>query len=81
MVLAICSSLINFTISETTQPTIDAVGYGWAFTLWGLLVIASMAMSIPLLFFGKSWRKHCAPRYYKFLGERGGADLGRGVAH
>ncbi|KAK5112560.1 hypothetical protein LTR85_011252 [Meristemomyces frigidus] len=66
VVLAICSSLINFTISETTQPTINAVGYGWAFTLWGLLVIASMTMAIPLLFFGKSWRRNCAPRYYKF---------------
>ncbi|KAK5131150.1 hypothetical protein LTR08_001298 [Meristemomyces frigidus] len=81
VVLAICSSLINFTISETTQPLINAVGYGWAFTFYCLCVIASTIMAIPLLVFGKSWRKRCGPRYYKFLSERGGPELGGAALH
>jgi hypothetical protein len=71
VVLAICSSCINFAISYSVQPFINAVGYGWVFTFYGFCVLASMAAAIPMTIWGKEWRRRCAGRYYQFLRERG----------
>lgn len=82
VVLAVVSSCINFTISETTQPFINAAGYGWPFTFYGLCVLSSMAMAIPMMVYGNEWRRRCRPRYQKFLHERGEeVDLTRIVVH
>jgi hypothetical protein len=67
-----CSSLVNFAISYSVQPFINAAGYGWAFFFFGMCVVASMAAAIPLVMYGKQWRAWKAPRYYKFLEEVGG---------
>ncbi|KAH8647363.1 major facilitator superfamily domain-containing protein [Xylariales sp. PMI_506] len=72
VVLAMCSSMVNFAISYSVQPFIDATGYGWAFFFYGMCVLASMAAAIPTVIYGKSWRRAKAPRYYKFLEEVGG---------
>ncbi|KAJ9143293.1 MFS general substrate transporter [Pleurostoma richardsiae] len=72
VVLAMCSSFVNFAISYSVQPFIDAAGYGWAFTFFGLCVLASMVAAIPLVIYGKRWRAWKAPRYYNFLEEVGG---------
>ncbi|KAJ5226517.1 hypothetical protein N7468_007742 [Penicillium chermesinum] len=71
VVLAICSSLINFAISYSVQPFIDATNYGWAFTCFGILVVLSVLMGLPILLWGKSWRYKCKARYEKFLAESG----------
>ncbi|KAK0659534.1 putative MFS-type transporter [Lasiodiplodia hormozganensis] len=71
VVLAICSSCINFAISYSVQPFINAAGYGWAFTFFGLCVLASMLAAVPMSIFGKSWRRKCASKYRDFLRERG----------
>ncbi|KAB2578390.1 putative MFS-type transporter [Lasiodiplodia theobromae] len=71
VVLAICSSCINFAISYSVQPFINAAGYGWAFTFFGLCVLASMLAAVPMSIFGKSWRRKCASKYREFLRERG----------
>lgn len=68
-VLAICSSLINFAISFSVQPFIDRTNYGWAFTFFGILVALSSVAGIPMLIWGKSWRRRCKPRYERFLAE------------
>ncbi|KAB5542553.1 major facilitator superfamily domain-containing protein [Coniochaeta sp. 2T2.1] len=72
VVLAMCSSLVNFAISYSVQPFINAAGYGWTFFFFGMCVLASMAAAIPLLKYGKRWRAWKAPRYYQFLEEVGG---------
>ena len=73
--LALCSSMINFALSYSVQPLINEVGYGWAFTFFGLCVLASMLAALPLMWYGKSWRAAKAPRYYRFLEEvNGGTD-------
>ncbi|CDK26270.1 unnamed protein product [Kuraishia capsulata CBS 1993] len=69
VVLAMCSSCINFAISYSVQPFINRTGYGWAFFFFGMCVLGSMAMAIPTIIWGKSWRQKCAPRYYKFVAE------------
>ncbi len=69
VVLAICSSCINFAMSFSVQPLIDATDYGRAFTFFGCLVLASSALAIPLGIWGKTWRTRCSPRYYKFIAE------------
>ncbi|KAJ5998833.1 hypothetical protein N7451_006643 [Penicillium sp. IBT 35674x] len=71
VVLAICSSLINFAISYSTQPFIDATNYGWAFTFFGILVVLAVLMGIPMIIWGKTWRRQCKGRYEKFLAEAG----------
>lgn len=71
VVLAICSSLINFAISFSVQPFIDATNFGWTFTCFGILVVLSMLMGIPMMVWGKSWRRKCKGRYEKFLSETG----------
>ncbi|KAF2083890.1 MFS general substrate transporter [Saccharata proteae CBS 121410] len=71
VVLAICSSCVNFAISYSVQPFIDAVGYGWVFTFFGLCVVASMVAAVPMMWWGKGWRRRCAGRYWAFLEERG----------
>ncbi|KAH9892192.1 MFS general substrate transporter [Xylariomycetidae sp. FL2044] len=73
VVLAMCSSMVNFAISYSIQPFIEAAGFGWPFFFYGMCVLASMAAAIPLTLYGKSWRKAKASRYYQFLGEVGGA--------
>ncbi|KAF1344827.1 major facilitator superfamily domain-containing protein [Delphinella strobiligena] len=45
VVLACCSSLINFAISESVQPFIDRVGYGWTFTFFGCCVLGSLVLA------------------------------------
>lgn len=70
VVLAICSSLINFAFSYSIQPFVDTSGYGPAFTFYGGIVWISMILGIPTIIFGKRWRIKCASRYYKFLDEK-----------
>ncbi|KAI1629195.1 putative MFS transporter [Exophiala viscosa] len=69
VVLAICSSCINFAMSFSVQPLIDATDYGRAFTFFGCLVLGSMALAVPLNIWGKSWRSRCAERYHRFVAE------------
>ncbi|KAJ6009163.1 hypothetical protein N7522_004179 [Penicillium canescens] len=71
VVLAICSSLINFAISFSVQPFIDATNYGWTFTCFGILVVLSVLMGVPMIIWGKTWRRKCKGRYEKFLAETG----------
>ncbi|KAI0123560.1 major facilitator superfamily domain-containing protein [Xylariales sp. AK1849] len=73
VVLAMCSSMVNFAVSYSVQPFINAAGYGWTFFFFGICVLASMATAVPLLIFGKQWRKAKAARYYQFLEEVGGS--------
>ncbi|UNI23900.1 hypothetical protein JDV02_009692 [Purpureocillium takamizusanense] len=72
VVLAMCSSAVNSAISYSVQPFIEAAGYGWTFFFFGLCVLASALMAIPLIAYGKRWRIAKAPRYYRFLEEVGG---------
>jgi hypothetical protein len=69
VILAMCSSLINFAFSYSVQPFINAAEYGWTFTFFGLSVFASMVAAIPMIMYGKRWRIHCAPKYYRFINE------------
>ncbi|CAI7613921.1 unnamed protein product [Penicillium bialowiezense] len=71
VVLAICSSLINFAISFSVQPFIDATNYGWTFTCFGILVVLSVLAGIPMMIWGKTWRRNCKGRYERFLAETG----------
>ncbi|CAG8897623.1 unnamed protein product [Penicillium egyptiacum] len=71
VVLAICSSLINFAISFSVQPFIETTNYGWAFTCFGILVVLSTLIGVPMMIWGKSWRRKCKGRYEKFLAETG----------
>ena len=70
VVLAICSSCINFAISYSVQPFIDAAGYGFTFLFFGLCVLASMVAAIPTIIYGKRWRRNAAPRWRAWLAER-----------
>jgi hypothetical protein len=69
VVLAVCSSLVNFAMSYSVQPLIEAVGFGWAFFFFGMCVLSSLLAAVPLFMFGKKWRTQKASRYYKFLDE------------
>ncbi|KAL2795760.1 major facilitator superfamily domain-containing protein [Aspergillus keveii] len=69
VVLAICSSLVNFAISYSVQPFIEATDYGRTFTCFGALVLASMAMAGVGVCYGKNWRRRCAGRYWRFVEE------------
>ncbi|KAL3431492.1 major facilitator superfamily domain-containing protein [Aspergillus tetrazonus] len=69
VVLAICSSCVNFAISYSVQPFIEATDYGRTFTCFGGLVLCSMAMAVAGVKWGKSWRRRCASRYWKFVSE------------
>ncbi|KAL4932543.1 putative MFS transporter [Aspergillus undulatus] len=69
VVLAICSSCVNFAMSFSVQPLIEATDYGRAFTFFGALVLGSLALAIPGLIWGKSWRRRCARRYWEFVKE------------
>ncbi|KAL2838965.1 major facilitator superfamily domain-containing protein [Aspergillus pseudoustus] len=69
VVLAIFSSCINFAMSFSVQPFIDATDYGRTFTFFGGLVVGSTALAIPGLVWGKSWRRWCAARYWRFVNE------------
>lgn len=71
VVLAICSSLINFAISYSVQPFINTTNYGWTFTCFGILVVVSVMLGIPMMIWGKSWRRKCKSRYEQFLAETG----------
>ncbi|KAJ9320373.1 hypothetical protein DTO027B5_558 [Paecilomyces variotii] len=69
VVLAICSSVINFAMSFSVQPLIDRTNYGWAFTFFGILVLLSMLMAVPMITWGKRWRRMCKGRYEAYLRE------------
>lgn len=69
VVLAIFSACINFAVSFSCQQFLTAVGYGWLCFTYGMLVISCNALSIPVMFWGKSWRKRCADKYFKFVEE------------
>ncbi|KAJ5886563.1 uncharacterized protein N7473_009237 [Penicillium subrubescens] len=69
VVLAICSSLINFAISYSVQPFINSTSYGWTFTCYGILVVLSVLLGIPMIIWGKTWRRKCKARYELFLAE------------
>lgn len=71
VVLACCSSIINFAISFSVQPFINATNYGWTLTFFGILVVLSMVMTGPMLYWGKTWRRQCKERYVNFLRETG----------
>lgn len=71
IILAICSSVINFAISFTAQHFIDATNYGWPFTFFGICVLLSMLMAVPMIVWGKIWRRRCRSRYEAFLAETG----------
>ena len=68
--LAICSSLLNFAVSYIIQPFIDASSYGWAFTFFGILVILSTLLAIPMIIWGKEWRAKSKGRYDRFMAEK-----------
>ncbi|KAF5252786.1 hypothetical protein FANTH_2110 [Fusarium anthophilum] len=72
VVLAMCSSMVNFAISYSVQPFIEAAGYGWTMTCFGIMVLLSVFTAIFLVRFGKKWRIAKGPRYYQFLDEVGG---------
>ncbi|KAL4813516.1 major facilitator superfamily domain-containing protein [Aspergillus spinulosporus] len=69
VVLEICSSCVNFAISYSVQPFIEATDYGRTFTCFGALVLCSMVMAGAGVKWGKSWRRRCASRYWKFVSE------------
>jgi hypothetical protein len=70
VVLAICSSCINFAISYSVQPFINAAGYGYTFLFFGLCVLCSMLAAVPMYIYGKSWRRRAAPKWMRWLAER-----------
>ena len=70
VVLAICSSCINFAISYSVQPFIEAAGYGFTFLFFGLCVLASVVAGVPTIMFGKRWRRNAAPKWRSWLAER-----------
>jgi MFS family permease len=70
VVLAICSSCINFAISYSVQPFINAAGYGYTFLFFGLCVLCSMLAAVPMYIYGKSWRRRAAPKWRRWLAER-----------
>ncbi|PQE09851.1 MFS transporter protein [Rutstroemia sp. NJR-2017a BBW] len=69
VILAMCSSMINFAISYSVQPFINAAGYGWAFFFFGMSVLASICGGVVLIIHGKNWRRKCASRYYRYISE------------
>ncbi|EGD99090.1 MFS transporter [Trichophyton tonsurans CBS 112818] len=74
VVLSICSSVINFPLSFTVQQVVDTMGFGYAFEFYGFCVLVSMATAIPAVMYGKSWRRRAAPKWKKWLAERGRVD-------
>ena len=74
VVLAICSSCINFAISYSVQPLINRVGYGYAFLFFGFCVLGSMAAAIPTVMYGKSWRRRAAPKWKAWVAAREGQN-------
>lgn len=71
MVLAICSSVINFAVSYSVQSLVDVMGYGWTMTFYGALTLLSLMGALPMYFWGKEWRRRAAPKYYAFMKETG----------
>lgn len=72
VVLAICSSIINFAISYCVQSFIDAAGYGYTFLFFGFCVWTSTAMAVPLMVWGKKWRRMKMGTWRCWLREREG---------
>ncbi|KAG5764757.1 hypothetical protein H9Q72_007173 [Fusarium xylarioides] len=62
VVLAMCSSMVNFAISYSVQLFIEEAGYGWTMTCFGAMVLLSVLAAIPLVLFGKRWRIAKGPR-------------------
>ncbi|KAF5550684.1 major facilitator superfamily transporter [Fusarium mexicanum] len=52
VVLAMCSSMVNFAISYSVPPFIEAAGYGWTMTCFGSMVLLSVLAAIFLVLFG-----------------------------
>ncbi|RDW79869.1 hypothetical protein BP6252_04507 [Coleophoma cylindrospora] len=73
VILAIGSSVINFACSYSIQPMINVMGYGWALTAWGLMALLSLGLAIPMMLWGKEWRRAKKERYDAFLRETGRA--------
>lgn len=69
VILAMCSSMINFAISYSVQPFINATGYWWAFFFFGMCVLTSICGGVVLMIHGKNWRRKCAPRYRLYINE------------
>ncbi|TGO14073.1 hypothetical protein BTUL_0059g00610 [Botrytis tulipae] len=69
VILAMCSSMVNFAISYSVQPFINATGYGWAFFFFGMCVLASISGGVLLVANGNNWRRKCAPRYRQYINE------------
>lgn len=69
VVLAMCSSMVNFAISYSLQPFTSATGYGWAFFFFEICVLASISCGVLLMTNGKNWRRKCAPRYRQDINE------------
>ncbi|KAL1986348.1 hypothetical protein VTN96DRAFT_6580 [Rasamsonia emersonii] len=59
----------------SVQPFINAAGYGWPFVFFGLCVLLSMGAAIPMIVYGKKWRRRKAARYYRFLREVGREEV------
>ncbi|KAK8226972.1 MFS transporter [Phyllosticta capitalensis] len=76
VVLAICSSVVNFAISYAVQPFVEAAGYGWTFTFFGGCVVLSLVGGGVLGWRGKRWRRAWRERYWRLLGAR---EKDRGV--
>lgn len=75
VVLAVCSSIINFAISESCQYFVQAVGYGWVFFFYGIIILLALTSGGVLYFKGKMWRSMNSPRYYRFLIEKEGGSI------
>lgn len=73
VILAVCSSIINFAISYSTQYFLDAVGYGYLMLFYGICVTLSLVAGFAVYIWGKSWRRRCSNRYYRFIAEKGGS--------
>lgn len=70
IVLAVCSSCINFAISYSVQPFINAAGYGYTFLFFGLCVLLSMGAAVPTIIYGKAWRRRAAPKWKEWLAQK-----------
>jgi hypothetical protein len=44
---------------------------GPVFTFYGIMVMLSMVAAVPMVIWGKAWRRKCALKYREFLSIRG----------
>lgn len=69
IILAMCSSMINFAISYSVQPFVNTTGFGRPFLFYGMCVLASIRGGGVLMVHGKDWRMKCAARYRRYVNE------------